>query len=100
MPPRPLWPLKNSQSASPAARAMALTPLGDLGLRQPEYFRIATDPLRPYGGKRLHGDGSALGLGVGLGVDHGDAGGIVVLTIHVERSFRRLMRPFLYIQLK
>ena len=53
-------------------------PPGDLRLRQPEHLRLTVNARRPNGGKRSHGGGSdghhcALGLGVGLGANHGDA---------------------------
>ena len=88
IPTRPLWPLKNSQSANPRGPGDGLHPPGDLRLRPPEHLLPATNPLRPDGGKRGHGGGGdghhgALGLGVGLGADHGDAAAAVVPALHV-----------------
>ena len=67
---------------------------GDLGLGQPEHPHITASADRPDSGERVHGGGrdghsGALGLGVGLRADHGDAAGAVVPALHVAPSQRR-----------
>ena len=93
MPTRPLWPLKNSQSASPAARAMAFTRRAIWDSDSPNTFSVTASPRRPDGVQRLHGGGGdghhrALGLGVGLRTDDGDAAGAVVPALHVAPGQR------------
>ena len=91
MPTRPLWPLKNSQSANPAAWAIPLTRRGDLRFRQPEHLHLTTSARRPDGVQSLHGGGSdghhgALGLDVGLGADDGDAAAAVIPILSESHS--------------
>ena len=93
IPTRPLWPLKNSQSARPAALAVTFTrrAICDSDNRTP-----SPDHQRPPAGSRpvpawQRGDGhhGTLGLGVGLGADHGDAAAAVVPALHVAPSESR-----------
>ena len=74
---RPLWPLKNSQSASPAARAIALT------------LRVLCDseslntfsPLAAPAGRMA--SRAFMSLHIDLGADHGDAAADVVPVLDI-----------------
>ena len=71
-----------------------LHPPGDLRLRQPEYLLLVANARRSDGFQRFHGGGSdghhgALGFGVGLGADHGDAAAAVVPALGVSPGKRR-----------
>ena len=79
----PLWPLKNSQSARPAAFAITFTRRAIWDSDSPNTFSNTTHARRPDGVQGPHGgegDGHhrALGLHVGLGADDGDAAAAVV----------------------
>ena len=76
-----------------------LHPPGDLRLRQPEHLHLTTHARRPDGVQGPHGGGGdghygALGFGVGLGADHGDAAAAVVPALGVASGQRgRLGTP-------
>ena len=91
---RPLWPLKNSQSASPAALAITFTSRSICDSDSPNTFcppptpigRMASKARMAAGGDGHHG---TLGLRVGLGADHGDAAAAVVPVLQVAPGQRR-----------
>ena len=94
MPTRPLWPLKNSQSANPAALAITLTRRAIWDSDSPKTF--LQRQLPPAGWRKAppggggDGDCGALGLGVGLGADDGDAAAAVVPAHNIAPSVRVL----------
>ena len=89
MPTRPLWPLKNSQSAKSA---------GDLGLRKSKYLLVRVNAhwldgvqgLLGGGGNGHHGSGS---LYVRLGADRGRASAVVSILSKPHSAL--LLRPML-----
>ena len=98
MPTRPLWPLKNSQFSSPAALAMAFTRRAICDSDSPNTFTSPPTPAGRIGGERPHGGGSdghhrALGLGVGLGADHGDPAASVLPALDVAPGQRGRLGP-------
>ena len=90
MPTRPLWPLKNSQSERPADLAITFTRRAICESDSPNTFTAPPTRRRPDGFQRFHDGGSdghhgALGFGVGLGADYGDAAAAVVPALDVAQ---------------
>ena len=74
--PRPLWPLKSSQSANPAALAITFTLRAICDSDNPKTFSPLVTPGGRMASRALHGGGcdghhGASSLHVGLGADHG-----------------------------
>ena len=95
MPTLPLWPLKNSQSARPAALVITFTRRAICDSNSPS--TCSPPPPTPTGrmaSKGSHGGWSdghhgALGFHFGLGADDGDTAAAVVPALHVAPGERR-----------
>ena len=90
----PLWPLKNSQSARPAALAITFTRRAICDSDSPNTFTSPPTPIGRMASRARMAAGvmattAPLGLHVGLGADDGDAAAAVVPALQVAPGQRR-----------
>ena len=92
--PRPLCPLKLSQSARPAALANTFPRRAICDSESPNTFSLLVTTIGRMASRASHGGGGdghhgALGFGVGLGADDGDAAAAVVPALDISPGQRR-----------